>query len=337
MLERIQIQDFQRHEKLRIKLDPKITTIVGPSDSGKSSILRAIRWVFLNRPRGNGFIREGQSSTSVSLWVDDRKVKRIRSKTKNQYKLDDATMNAVATTVPEPIADFLNVDDVNFHLQHESPFWFGLSPGEVAKRINSIVDLELVDSTLYALTGALRKSGVAVEIANERWENSSREAKELDYVPEIDANLKTVENQQKEVSSLRGQASLLGASISEAIIYQERTETLSGAILGASGALESGREWKRLFEERDGLAKLLEKAKEAEQRVSQPIPDISELGVLKEQAEKLNTDFVQLHQLVMEIEDSESDVRELRGKVGEAEETLENESDGVCPLCGSKI
>jgi hypothetical protein len=32
MIERLQIQDFQRHDKLRVVFDEKITTIVGPSD-----------------------------------------------------------------------------------------------------------------------------------------------------------------------------------------------------------------------------------------------------------------------------------------------------------------
>jgi exonuclease SbcC len=84
MIERLQIKNFQCHESLKIKLDPKITAIVGPSDVGKSAILRAIRWVATNRPRGDSFIKEDADEAQVTVWTDNGKVCR-RKGSENTY------------------------------------------------------------------------------------------------------------------------------------------------------------------------------------------------------------------------------------------------------------
>lgn len=41
MIRRIVLRNFQNHRRLRIDLDPRVTTVVGPSDAGKSAVVRA--------------------------------------------------------------------------------------------------------------------------------------------------------------------------------------------------------------------------------------------------------------------------------------------------------
>ncbi len=65
----LQLVNFQVHTGLIIDFSPGITTIVGPTDHGKSSILRALRWVCLNDLSGEQFIREGRKSCAVCLFV----------------------------------------------------------------------------------------------------------------------------------------------------------------------------------------------------------------------------------------------------------------------------
>lgn len=44
---KLRIQNFQAHKDTTIEFD-RITTIVGPSDTGKSAVLRAFKWVEKN-------------------------------------------------------------------------------------------------------------------------------------------------------------------------------------------------------------------------------------------------------------------------------------------------
>lgn len=59
-LKRVRLENFQSHRNSVIDFDRGLNVIVGPSDSGKSAIIRAIKWALYNEPSGNYFIREGE-------------------------------------------------------------------------------------------------------------------------------------------------------------------------------------------------------------------------------------------------------------------------------------
>ena len=55
MIDKIKIQNYQSHENTELELSPGINVIIGETDRGKTSILRALNWMFSNRPLGEGF------------------------------------------------------------------------------------------------------------------------------------------------------------------------------------------------------------------------------------------------------------------------------------------
>ncbi|WP_035425703.1 AAA family ATPase, partial [Halalkalibacterium ligniniphilum] len=55
----VRLENFQSHLDTSIDFSTGLNVIVGQSDSGKTSILRAIRWVLYNQPRGTDFMRVG--------------------------------------------------------------------------------------------------------------------------------------------------------------------------------------------------------------------------------------------------------------------------------------
>ena len=82
------------YEQEEIELDPGFNSFVGISDSGKSTILRALIWVFFNRPTGMEMCRTGTSETRVQLTLDDGNIiEKIRSKNRNAYSLTTPTRN----------------------------------------------------------------------------------------------------------------------------------------------------------------------------------------------------------------------------------------------------
>src|SRR6185503_10180498 len=111
-LESLKLENFQCHGSTTISFSPTITTIKGPSDVGKSSILRALGWICLNNIPGEEFIKEGEKETGVTLDIstgkgEDWKIVRIRGKHTNTYELDGEEFKAFGTSVPQPIADLL--------------------------------------------------------------------------------------------------------------------------------------------------------------------------------------------------------------------------------------
>ena len=122
-LETLQIRNFQPHSKQTIDLDPRVTVFTGPSDSGKSAFIRALRWCCTNSPGGDAFIKDGKKRCGVRLKIDGRSIGRTKGPAENDYILDGKKFKSFGTSIPEPIADLLNLSPVTWQGQHDSPFW----------------------------------------------------------------------------------------------------------------------------------------------------------------------------------------------------------------------
>ncbi len=88
-LKTVILENFQSHKYSIVEFNEGLNVIVGPSDTGKSAIIRGIKWALYNEPAGDYFIREGgERDCTVTLeFSDNTKVKRYRSKSKNVYIL----------------------------------------------------------------------------------------------------------------------------------------------------------------------------------------------------------------------------------------------------------
>ena len=66
-MDTITIKNFQSHKKTVITLAPTLTAITGKSDHGKSSIIRALRWVYNNKPQGFKFIHKDTKKAIIVM------------------------------------------------------------------------------------------------------------------------------------------------------------------------------------------------------------------------------------------------------------------------------
>lgn len=87
------ITNYQAHRKTSVALAQpgRVTVVTGPSDSGKTAILRAMRWLYYNEPAGMDMLRIGAEDEGVSVAItyeDDTVVRRVRSKNVNRYLVE---------------------------------------------------------------------------------------------------------------------------------------------------------------------------------------------------------------------------------------------------------
>ena len=117
-LKTVILKNFQSHKYSVIEFDRGLNVIVGPSDTGKSSIIRAIKWALYNEPSGDYFIRKGETDVEVSLlFSDGTKIKRYRSRSKNQYILYDKLGEEIkyegfGLGVPEEIIEKIGIEKI---------------------------------------------------------------------------------------------------------------------------------------------------------------------------------------------------------------------------------
>jgi len=238
-IKQLKLIDFQAHKSFVLDLDPLVTTLCGKSDIGKSSIIRSIRWLALNRPAGDAFIRHGKSRTTAILRTKDHSIYRKKGKGLNAYKLDDKELKAFGVNVPSEVQELLKLGDVNFARQHEAPFWFMKSPGEVSKELNSIINLGLIDKTLANLASRLRETRAEATVSESRLAESRTEREQLAWVKEADAELKVVEKQENVVKQLKEKLTAMHILLETILEAEQCTEAPSRKEIDALDAQAS--------------------------------------------------------------------------------------------------
>lgn len=163
MLTRMRIVNIQKHKDLDLVLD-KINVIVGATDSGKTSVLRALTWALTNDESGERLINnDGAKSCSVKIITEAGTVTRYWSKGKNAYSLNDKEFTTFRTSVPEPIAELFNIDDINIQRRRDLPFMVYFKDSECANQFSDMMDLSEIDSIVTASNRSVKQHADIVE------------------------------------------------------------------------------------------------------------------------------------------------------------------------------
>jgi DNA repair exonuclease SbcCD ATPase subunit len=197
MFTKLQIRRFRHNKKLDVDLEP-ITIFRGPSGSGKSSLMGALRWLAFNSPSGKGFIHWGCVSSAVKLLERKTYYIRKRSKTENYYRVGKQKYKAFGAGVPEKVSQGLNVSSVNFQRQHASPFWFSETAGEVSRQLNKIVNLDLIDTTLSNLDKEAKRENNRITDIEDRIKKAKQKREELRFTADLNKRLKKAEKMAEE-------------------------------------------------------------------------------------------------------------------------------------------
>jgi len=164
MIKSIELFNFQSHKKTKIELCPGLNVLIGRSRSGKTSIMRGLRFVKDNRPSKNAFVSfwdrdEKKKNAPITehycsiVFTEGKEVKRIKTNNRNGYDIlmDGKTIedfDAVNKDVPDRITEIINMDDVNIQKQFDKPFMISDSNIEIARFLNKAIKLELIDEVL---------------------------------------------------------------------------------------------------------------------------------------------------------------------------------------------
>ena len=265
MLESLILENFQTHEYKEVDLSHPIINLAGPSDHGKSAVIRAARWLTLNKPSGTGFIRHGADRCRVALKVDGRTIERIRSKTDNLYILDGQEYKVPGTGVPDDIASVLEMDSLNFNLQHDPVFWFSLSPGEVSRQLNSIVALDLIDSTLSRIAQDARRAKTETDVCLERLDAARVRRDALEWILEADTDLRRIEALESTVQENREKVDSLRNLLGEITEVDNIIRRAEDALEYGEVAVEAMESCIRLQDRQESLRSLLSSYSEAEE------------------------------------------------------------------------
>ncbi len=212
-LKTVILENFQSHKYTSIDFDESLNIILGPSDSGKTAIIRGIKWALYNEPSGDFFIREGESEASVTLiFSDNTKVQRTRSKSKNLYILynnkgEQIKFEGFGLNVPEEIIEEIGIrkikldsdstNAINIAEQLDGPFLLSEKTSTRAGAIGRLIGVNIIDEALRETLKDIRNLSANKKNTEDRVSKLDNELKEYDYLDELVIKLGMVEELYK--------------------------------------------------------------------------------------------------------------------------------------------
>jgi len=285
MLEKLTLRHFQPHRKLTIKFDKRVTSIVGPTDTGKSAILRALRWLCLNRIGSKRYISWWSEFTSVTLHVDGHVIKRKRGK-HNLYSLDGQDFKSFGTTVPEPIANLLNMSEENFQRQIDPPLWLASSPAQVGRELNRIVNLDIIDLTMENVARRKREAQSKVTSLTSVQTKLKIEVEQLAWITECRTDFIALEQLQKQRKTLASDVAFLRQSLREAREHKKQRQQTKECLEVGLSAVAYWEQGTQLQQRADDIKRCLQRLARATAQIEELRQELEteqdKLGQVKE-------------------------------------------------------
>ncbi len=255
----VYLEDFQSHDKTKIELAPAggLTVIVGPTDSGKTAIVRGLRLLMYNVPQGTDYIRVGRSTATVAVELaDGTKVVRERSKSINRYRVVkpgqspqvfegfggsvplevQAATGVRAVTIGDSLELALNLSE-----QLDGPFLGKSVSGPAkAKILGALAGTEEVDEAQRQLGTDLFRAGQDEKRLLTDIEVLDAKIREYDYLPALAerisaletilASVKEAQTRLSALESAKGKLDSINAQRAQALAILARWGGLTEAV-----------------------------------------------------------------------------------------------------------
>lgn len=359
MIKSIQLQNYQSHKKTIIEFSPGINCIIGPSDQGKTAILRALYWTVYNRPSGLAYIshwnrdKDGKpiKSTYVKVENDSNIIERRRGKVKrsddyeefNGYVINDSEyLEAIGQDVPDEVNKLFNLDSVNIQKQMDAPFLLSESAGEVARFFNQIIRLDLIDKVLSKAESKKREMNKdKIRLENES-ENIAKEILEYDWIDEAESLANKISKAEDRVNENNGIRDNLILTVTKNKVLIDEI-SLQEEILSAAPLVNKIKIVQESLEQNSSKYKRLQNLSSQWQEQNDIIKGVADFSSIDLLIEKIDSFRRSIFDKVKVKENLENLTEEYKIKYAGVEveiekiSLMEKELPQICPYCGNKI
>lgn len=354
-IESLKLKNFGPWKNQGFSFHPGVNVIIGESGHGKSAVLKALDMVmnnkipksaqgplgFITRPEERGKIGEVEISMVTDQVIN--KIARRKGKSVNEYQLnDDAPQKAIGTGVPDHIAKIINMKSVNYHKQKHLPFLLDEKPGQVAKQLTDIINLQEIDESVSLATKTAKENRKILAQYEQEQQDLSEQIQQLRYVQdfkaEVDAYLQFRAEYNKKVN-LFNQISDIVYQIEE---LQHQTKQFDGIL--------------SLSDDYDAVSELSAQIESESDKFDQVVAIVEQLEYLQAKQNRCNQ-LIELEKEIRQIEQHQQDIQDRINKLNnvagivndiqvfdnqisdldyQIKHNQEKLSKMSCPLCGRK-
>lgn len=348
MIKSVKIKNFQSHRKTFLEFDKGVNVIVGASDSGKTAIIRALRWLVWNRPTGDSFCSTWGGNTHVSVETDTHKISRNKGKENNyvvqQNDKKPIEFKAFGTGTPTDIQEILNINEINLQQQLDKPFLLSDSPGQVAGFFNKIAGIDLIDNSIKAIQKEIRATTQTITSLKEIVEEENEELKKYDNLDIVEKEIVRLEKlERKKTGLVRRGRELFAlvynikdvdseiAEINKLRKYEKRVDLLIGKVEQRNALLVKRNSLNFLigkYQKQDEKMSEYRKLLALDGQLTPLLQNIAKRALLEAKLATFKAWLVKYNRLTTELDQTALKLAELNKQYEQIE---------ICPFCGNKL
>jgi DNA repair protein SbcC/Rad50 len=338
MIEKITLHNFESHKDTTLEFSEGVNLIVGSTEKGKSSILRAIRWVINNKPSGEAFRSHNTPTeeTSVTLQQNGTEIVRGRDNTNNYYKYDGNVYTAFGQDVPTPIKAILNLSDINTQFQFDTQFLLSESPGSVAKYLNSVINLDSIDESLKNANTLIKQVDNKISNTKGRIEIIDKEVNTYPNFKTIDTNILELDSYQKTIEANEYTISLLNQQITKIEDIQFQKDKIIIPKFNVKSLTDLVAKYQAINLKEQQLSRLITKINtntQTSESITLPTYNTKVLESMAIKHKQYSHQILTLTKLINSIENISLETTLLNKEVKEWETKFTQNFPSICPLC----
>lgn len=284
------VKDFQSVESATIEFPQRvsggsITTIVGPSSTGKSAFLRALHTLIYNTSSVSARTRAGAKTLQVEAVLSDgREVCIKRGSSLSTYEVGEEVYSKAGTTAPDVIAGIFRMQPgLHMRFQFSAPYLLSEPPATVAAAFAQLTQAKVLREasregarlSLRAKQAASLQQEEAGKISRVLEEDFADLDQHRDRLEAVRENLHKAQALEEAAVKVQSAAQAYVSAVQEA----EQAETLIqaySALPGVrTGLTEVSSHVSRAVEAQRAVA-LLRSAQEELAVLPTPVPDLAE-------------------------------------------------------------
>lgn len=350
MINNLLIANFQSHKQTKLEFSPGLNVIIGTSDSGKSAILRALKFVYKNRPSGDSIRSFWGGDTIVQVSTDTASVTRKKGKIEEYLLQKDAeeelSFKAFKTSVPDEVINALNFSDINLQSQLDPPFLLNKSSGEVATHFNKIANIDKIDIATTNINSWCKKLTNDIKYSKEQKEKWQEELLKYTNLQKMEIEIDVLEESQKQCTVKSNKINQLSKLISaiqkveEVIEKESEILTIESLVNIIIEDIESRKVLKNKISAISSMLSDIEyidiQIKEEKQLIEAEKP-LNNLLDLIANKNTLSIAVSSLNKLLLSISSINSLLKENEADLALKSKVFKENFPEVCPLCDSVI
>lgn len=203
MIDYIKLHNFEKHIDNYLEFVPGINVIIGSSNVGKSSIIKAIDWLINHNPPGDSIINYNHKECSVEASFDNVIIKKERDNKENKYILPDKELAAFGQIVPEEIQTLTKICNLNIQTQFDQFFLLQKSPGQIVKELNQFINLELMDKCVSIAKKNVNSKKKEIDLLDRDIEELKKENRQYTWLYNAENDFNIIEQKNIELEKLK--------------------------------------------------------------------------------------------------------------------------------------